>query len=470
MKRHPRASGCCPGCQGPFCDVKDGVTLSAGPTCSAACPAGVARVEPSTDPSYLVAQAGPPPGRGPGRGAGPPPGRGPAGGAGRARGLGPGPGGGGPAPDAQFAADRDVFHFLLENHVKVKRHVQRLPDGVETLTESDDPQIADTIRKHVQAMYARVEQKRPIHLRDPLFGAVFRHADQIEMKMELTEKGIRVRETSRDAYVARLIQAHAAVVDGFVKNGFTEAQKNHAVPAPDDTDSPPADSSALEIRRAFASFDKAYIPALALTNQGKQRPSEMAMMRLREAWRTLAQQLQDVLQEDTEWPQDQEAMRDAIGAAARELSAERPASAHEILEEMRGRLSELRRRNRWTYDLDALNEFHETMEKIVKPATKMTAADVNEAAQRDLRKLLKQAQQQWSAVEQAQFDSAARALDEATQNSLSQLVQQQRQALSRLEAALEATDADQILQAARGIKPPFAQLYMSFGDFPQPSP
>lgn len=42
---------------------------------------------------------------------------------------------------------------------------------------------------------------------------------------------MRIRETSKDAHVVRLIQAHAEVVNQFVKNGRSEAWKNHPVPA-----------------------------------------------------------------------------------------------------------------------------------------------------------------------------------------------------------------------------------------------
>jgi hypothetical protein len=101
---------------------------------------------------------------------------------------------------------------------------------VETVTESDNPDIAARIREHVKAMYRRVEEGRPIHMRDPLFAEVFRHADKIHMEFKKTKRGIRVSETSDDPYVARLIQAHADVVDLFVKNGFGEPHKNHAVP------------------------------------------------------------------------------------------------------------------------------------------------------------------------------------------------------------------------------------------------
>ena len=136
----------------------------------------------------------------------------------------------GGGPDAQFAADRDVFHSLLQNHEAIRREVKNTENGVETLTESDKPEIAAKIQEHVAAMAKRVEQRRPIHMRDPLFAEVFRHADKIHLKYEKTAKGVRVVETSDDPYVVKLIQAHGGVVSLFVKNGFAEARKNHEVP------------------------------------------------------------------------------------------------------------------------------------------------------------------------------------------------------------------------------------------------
>ncbi len=139
-------------------------------------------------------------------------------------------GGRGGGPDSQFFADRDDFHFLLENHDKIRREVKNITGGVETLTESDDPEVAARLKKHVAAMYRRVEKGQPIRMRDPLFREIFRHADKIEMKFEKTAKGVRVTETSKDPYVASLIQEHAKVVSGFVKHGFDEAHRNHPLP------------------------------------------------------------------------------------------------------------------------------------------------------------------------------------------------------------------------------------------------
>ena len=148
----------------------------------------------------------------------------------RDRRLAGGQGRSGRGPDAMFQADREIFHSLLEDHKQIHRTVTKRPDGVETVTESDDPNVALAIQGHAAAMHDRVKKILPIHMRDALFAAVFAHATMIKMEITNTAKGVRVVETSADPYAVKLIQAHAAVVDLFVAHGFDEARKNHAVP------------------------------------------------------------------------------------------------------------------------------------------------------------------------------------------------------------------------------------------------
>jgi hypothetical protein len=136
----------------------------------------------------------------------------------------------GPGKDADHRADMELFHYLLDHRTEITRKVTDLPNGVETLTESANPKVAGKLQAHVVSMYKRVEAKRPIHARDPLFAEVFRNSDKITMKVEKTDKGVRVIETSGDPYVAKLIQAHAQVVNLFLKNGRTEMMKNHPLP------------------------------------------------------------------------------------------------------------------------------------------------------------------------------------------------------------------------------------------------
>jgi hypothetical protein len=130
----------------------------------------------------------------------------------------------------EHRADMELFHFLLDHRREITRKVTNLPNGVETLTESANPKVTEKLQAHVRSMYKRVEDGRPIHARDPLFAEIFRHADRIAMKLERTERGVKVIETSDDPYVAKLIQAHAQVVNLFLKNGHMEMRKNHPLP------------------------------------------------------------------------------------------------------------------------------------------------------------------------------------------------------------------------------------------------
>lgn len=148
----------------------------------------------------------------------------------RGQGRGPGRGRGGQGQGQGHDRDHQDFRFLLTNHQKIKRTVQELPNGVKTLTESNDPQVAAKIKEHVYWMKERIEKKQPIRMRDPLFVEIFKHADQIKMSYKKTDKGVLVTEISDNPYVAQLIKAHAKAVSGFVERGFKEAMKNHPVP------------------------------------------------------------------------------------------------------------------------------------------------------------------------------------------------------------------------------------------------
>jgi hypothetical protein len=83
------------------------------------------------------------------------------------------------------------------------------------------------LRDHVQAMYARLKDGRPINARDPLFAALFENADKIHVKTEDTEKGITVTETSDDPKVVDLVRRHAEVVNRFIANGMHEMMRTH---------------------------------------------------------------------------------------------------------------------------------------------------------------------------------------------------------------------------------------------------
>jgi len=139
-------------------------------------------------------------------------------GGGMAAGMGPGGGHG---------ADMQGIHALFANRDQIHRTVTQIEGGVRTTTEADDPAVAAQLRDHVQSMYARLRDGRPINARDPLFAAIFENADKIRVKIENTPKGLTVTETSGDPAVVALIRRHADVVGRFIENGMHEMMRTH---------------------------------------------------------------------------------------------------------------------------------------------------------------------------------------------------------------------------------------------------
>ncbi len=132
--------------------------------------------------------------------------------------------------DAAHAADMQLFHQLFGHRAEISRQVMARADGIETVTESKNPEVTRLLQAHVASMLARVKEGRPIHQRDPLFVELFKNADQIAVTHEPTAGGVRIIETSKDAYVIKLLHAHADVVSAFLANGISEMMKPHPIP------------------------------------------------------------------------------------------------------------------------------------------------------------------------------------------------------------------------------------------------
>jgi YHS domain-containing protein len=123
-----------------------------------------------------------------------------------------------------------TIHALFDHHDKITRTVKNTENGVETLTESDDPKVQTLIAEHAWAMQKLLESRQPIRQWDPLFAELFKYADKIKLQITRTPKGVKVIESSSDAYVVKLVQAHAQGVSEFVKEGMPSMHKTHELP------------------------------------------------------------------------------------------------------------------------------------------------------------------------------------------------------------------------------------------------
>jgi hypothetical protein len=116
---------------------------------------------------------------------------------------------------------RDI-HALLSDHSRIRRTVTNLPDGIRTVTESDDAAVAQTIKAHVADMMRRVESgdNADLPMQTARLHAIFRNKDKIATRWEATEKGVVVVQTSTDPGTVAALQAHAADVTRLVQGGM----------------------------------------------------------------------------------------------------------------------------------------------------------------------------------------------------------------------------------------------------------
>ncbi len=123
--------------------------------------------------------------------------------------------------DADSAGDMNIVHELLLNNTRIKRSVTNLPDGIRTVTESDDPQVVQALRAHVASMSQRLEDGREFNIFSETLPVLFANAKKITSKVEFTPSGVAVSRTSSDAKVVAALQGHAAEVTELVDEGMT---------------------------------------------------------------------------------------------------------------------------------------------------------------------------------------------------------------------------------------------------------
>lgn len=122
--------------------------------------------------------------------------------------------------DDAFRADMGLVHEMLGSHERIERKVTNLPNGIRTVTESDDPQVAATLKAHVASMTNRLEEGREFNLFSPTIPVLFENKDKIRTAVEYTAKGVVFTQTSDDAKVVAALQEHALEVSELARDGM----------------------------------------------------------------------------------------------------------------------------------------------------------------------------------------------------------------------------------------------------------
>lgn len=124
--------------------------------------------------------------------------------------------------DTSTMAMMRLVHEMLANHDKLRRTVTNLPNGVRTVTESDDPAMRQVLREHVATTgeLVRTSHDPNAPMESPSLKGVLRNGAQITRVVEQTATGVIVTETSADPATVALVQQHAAEITEQVKRGM----------------------------------------------------------------------------------------------------------------------------------------------------------------------------------------------------------------------------------------------------------
>jgi len=124
--------------------------------------------------------------------------------------------------DSATMAQMAVIHELVLNHDRITRTVTNLPNGIRTITESNDPLMARRIKDHVVTMNQRVAAADDpgLPIESPALRAIYRNGDKIRTVVDTTVKGIVVVQTSSDSGTVAALQQHASEVSDLVRGGM----------------------------------------------------------------------------------------------------------------------------------------------------------------------------------------------------------------------------------------------------------
>ncbi len=124
--------------------------------------------------------------------------------------------------DSSTMPEMRAIHQLMVNHDRINRTVTNLANGIRTVTQSDDPQIAGIIKEHVLGMDQHVSAGNDpgLPMESPALHSIFRNADKVHTSIQTTANGVIVVQTSTDPETVAALQKHASEVSDLVKGGM----------------------------------------------------------------------------------------------------------------------------------------------------------------------------------------------------------------------------------------------------------
>lgn len=119
---------------------------------------------------------------------------------------------------------------LFRNFQTFERTVERLPNGIRTVTRSNDPEVMDALVSHVVGMIGRVEEGRDpqIIIQSPTLDIFFDRHEALDTTIDVTEGGIVVTQTTDDPELLAALYTHADEVSDMAARGMQAVHERMA--------------------------------------------------------------------------------------------------------------------------------------------------------------------------------------------------------------------------------------------------
>lgn len=213
----------------------------------------------------------------------------------------------------------------------------------------------------------------------------------------------------------------------------------------------------------MAGLDRAYVPALVLTaSDDETGDAVMAVKNFKLEWLVFKSR---VSAGRKDWGDVLREVEGMVMRADGDINAGDGAGAHEALEGVRQTMLRSRRAAGIEYFPDYLTDFQGVMEEIINAVQGKAPGSFGEADLKELGRDLHRAVHRWEKVQAAVFDGSVFGFGAAKERELKRHMDEEGAALEALRAALVRGDQSGIIEAARGIEPPFASAFRLFGDF-----
>jgi len=224
--------------------------------------------------------------------------------------------------------------------------------------------------------------------------------------------------------------------------------------------------TAADLAKDMAALDRAYVPALAITNQDNVPMAQKALEVLLQRWESFKTKYAQMSGQDPEWQADTAYIEGQIQqAGAIVKTGKNIPQAHEALEGVRLRMLAARQRMKIDYYLDHLTVFHEHMEEIFTPAKNKTPATLTEEDVTRIARALPEAKAAWLKVESANFDNNLYKLSEQKLAERGKYLKAIPESLKNVESALQQKEKAELMKAATALRGNFSRLFILFGDY-----